>query len=411
MKVSIMKKEIFSVFLFTLFINLQLFAQPGLTVSITFSTNALCNGDSTGSATATAFGGMQPYSYSWDDPNNTTSAMASNLPAGTWTVTVTDNNGSTATASVTLIDPEPIIIDITSINTTDCTVCNGSATANAAGGTGVLTYSWDNGFVGATVNQLCAGVYTVTVSDQNMCSQSESTTIISESGSQLLISVLSSESTCGANNGAATVNVDSGLAPFSYQWDDPLSQTTSTAENLAPGTYNVIVSDANGCSAFSSATVGSSEEIVAEISATSTTLTVNIASATSYQWINCSDNSTIAEANEQSYTPISDGFYAVVVTLNNCLDTSDCYQFQLVGLETFLGDRGFKIYPNPVQDLLNIESDLFLKSIVVAELNGKKLYENTELTTQIDLSAIQPGFYILTLTTENGIYAKSLQKR
>src|SRR6476469_7144611 len=106
-----------------------------LAASITAQTNVLCNGGANGSATVTATGGTTPYQYSWS-PSGGTGATASGLTAGNYTVTVTDNNGVTATATANIMQPSAVTTTGSQSNVTTTGGNNGSATVNASGGTG-----------------------------------------------------------------------------------------------------------------------------------------------------------------------------------------------------------------------------------------------------------------------------------
>jgi hypothetical protein len=144
---------------------------PNATASV--STNATCI--TGGSATANVTGGATPYNYLWSgNPGNT--ASVSNLSAGTYTVTVTDANGCSSTASVNIQGASAPNIAISASSNATCGQ-GGSATAAATGGVTPYTYTWSNTQTGATVFNLSAGTYTVTVTDGNGCTKTTSVTI------------------------------------------------------------------------------------------------------------------------------------------------------------------------------------------------------------------------------------------
>ncbi len=147
-----------------------------LTASIDSQTDILCNGLATGSATVNATGGIAPYSYTWD--NAAITASITDVLAGTYTVTVTDANGCTATTSVTITEPTALSAVISSQTNISCNGSNdGAATVNATGGTAPYTYIWNNGATTASITDVLAGNYTVTVTDANGCTASTSVTI------------------------------------------------------------------------------------------------------------------------------------------------------------------------------------------------------------------------------------------
>ena len=143
---------------------------PNVTAQITASARPLCISGSTGSATASATGGTAPYSYSWNTTPVKTTAIATNLPAGTYTVTITDAHNSTDTKSVTLIDPPQLVVDnnvlITKPGCFGAT--NGKAEVIVISGD-PPTYLWSNGQTTNPATGLTAGNYTVKATWANGC--------------------------------------------------------------------------------------------------------------------------------------------------------------------------------------------------------------------------------------------------
>ncbi|CAN5377977.1 hypothetical protein BH09BAC5_BH09BAC5_09380 [soil metagenome] len=217
---------------------------PALTSSIT-STNASCNGICDGSATVTALGGSPGYTYTWS-PGGGTNPMANGLCAGAYSVITLDLSGCSSVSSVNILQPSALVLSASSGPLSCFGNCNGVASVVANGGTPGYIYNWaPGGQTTATATALCAGIYTVTVSDANGCSQNVSTTVAQP---QLLQANTSFNSpTCSSGcNGTATTSPVGGTGPYSYLWA-PGGQTTSTISNLCPGTYTVTVHDANGC--------------------------------------------------------------------------------------------------------------------------------------------------------------------
>lgn len=222
---------------------------PLLLAPITGQTSScnVCNG----TATVVPSGGTPPYSYSWSDSGAQTTPIATGLcPNVTYTVTVRDFNGCTATGSVTI--SQTITITITTSNTTlSCFgACDGIATANPSGGQNPYSYLWVNstGTVGTTqtVSTLCAQTYTVTVVDANGCLNSD--TVSFTNPPILDVTATHTDATCGGTcNGTATGNPTGGTGAYSYSWSTSPVQTTQTATGLCAGTYTLTVTDASGC--------------------------------------------------------------------------------------------------------------------------------------------------------------------
>ena len=285
------------------------------------STDESCNGSSDGTATASGFGGTSPYTYAWSNGGNT--ATISGLGAGTYDVTVTDANGCSATA-LTTVGIASSITASTSSTDENCSGANdGTATASGSGGTSPYTYAWSNGGTTATISGLGAGTYDVTVTDANGCVATASATVGSLSG--ITASTSSTDESCnGANNGTATASGFGGTSPYTYAWSN--GGNTATISGLGAGTYDVTVTDANGCVATASATVGSLSGITASASNTDESCNgANDGTATAsgfggtspytYAWSNGGNTATISG--------LGAGTYDVTVTdANGCTATA-----------------------------------------------------------------------------------------
>ena len=151
----------------------------GLAVTFPTKNNVSCPGGSNGKLTAAATGGTAPYSFAWS--NGATTATIQNLPAGSYTVTVTATGGLTGTASTSISQPAPLNISIAATDETSANANNGTATASTTGGTPNFGYTWSTGATTPSINGLDAGTYTVTATDSRGCTASKSV-IIATSG-------------------------------------------------------------------------------------------------------------------------------------------------------------------------------------------------------------------------------------
>ena len=132
--------------------------------------NVTCFGQCNGIAQVIASGGTPPFTYSWT-PTGGNNATASNLCAGTYTVVAVDAAGCTTFTTVTITQPSPLSVSICAQSNANCsTGCNGSAVVCAIGSVPPYTYQWSPaGGTGQTATNLCAGNYTVTVTDSHGC--------------------------------------------------------------------------------------------------------------------------------------------------------------------------------------------------------------------------------------------------
>ncbi|HSZ24977.1 MAG TPA: SdrD B-like domain-containing protein [Cytophagaceae bacterium] len=206
------------------------------------TTNPLCNSPT--SSTVSAIGGQQPYTYYWNTSPVQTTATATGLQQGNYTVTVTDANGCTGKNSVAITSMTYLGLTVTSSNSQNCITPTGTASVSVANGQPPYTYSWNNGSTSPTINNLSEGSYLVTVKDANGCVSSASTQITDANDIALYFNQINA--TCTQGQGSVTVEVFSGTPPFTYSWTN--GATTSTISNLNWGNYNVTVTDALGCS-------------------------------------------------------------------------------------------------------------------------------------------------------------------
>lgn len=193
------------------------------------------------------------YSYIWN--NGATTAEIGNLCSNTYSLTVTNNAQCSATATANIAAADAPIINNATLIDENCSLENGSINTEVIGGTGSLQYSWSNGDNTASITNLSAGMYTLTVTDDNNCSASQSFQINNTSSPTLSVVAITNAS-CGQSNGSVDVAaVGGGGAGYSFVWDTP-NGDNETADNLAAGTYNVTVTDNTQCSATLTLAIG-----------------------------------------------------------------------------------------------------------------------------------------------------------
>ncbi|HQQ93674.1 MAG TPA: gliding motility-associated C-terminal domain-containing protein [Bacteroidia bacterium] len=206
-------------------------------------TNNACFGDLNGAISLTVGGGASPYNISW---SNSQSGLAiSNLANGSYTAVVTDLNNCHDTI-VSTISSAPQMSLATSITSPSCGINNGAVTTTVSGGTAPFTYTWSNSATTPSLSGLGAGIYVLSVTDNSLCTQSQ-TVIINNSngitGENINVLQIPCSGTC---SGAATITPIGGNPPININWLAPPT-SGSVISNLCPGTYFVQMTDAHNC--------------------------------------------------------------------------------------------------------------------------------------------------------------------
>jgi gliding motility-associated-like protein len=287
--------------------------QPSAALSVApSSTPVSCFGGTNGAATATAAGGTSPYSYTWL-PGNFSGQNISQLPAGTYTVNVSDNHGCTTSNTVAVTQPTSMTLALGSVNST-CGSANGTASVSATGGTPAYSYSWTpTGGTASTASGLNAGTYYVQVTDNNGCISTQSVTVNNTPGPTVTVSSVSNVSCNGGSNGTATSNVTGGTGIINYTWT-PVGGNNPVGTGLSAGVYTVTIKDQNNCSSVATATITEPPTITVSVLTASTscfggsngTATVLASGGTpgfTYLWFpSGSSGSTIGGLSANNYT-------------------------------------------------------------------------------------------------------------
>ncbi len=221
-------------------------SQPSVIVASIVGTNPKCNAACDGSFVATVSGGNPSYTYQWIPIASPTGTLQnpSGLCAGNYTLIVTDNNFCTMQVIASLTNPPVLLANASFTNPLCSGLCNGIATANPVGGTGSYTYSWSTSQTSQTINSLCPGSYTVVVTDANLCSNTNTVTLVPATA--ISVNPAVSPASCGVSNGSIDVSATTGNAPFTYNWP-AIPSTNTVVVGIPAGVYTVIVTDASSC--------------------------------------------------------------------------------------------------------------------------------------------------------------------
>lgn len=389
------------------------------TITASSSTTDASCGNADGTATTTPNNGTSPYTYLWS--NGQTTQTANNLAAGSYSVTVTDANGCTGIISgIVVSNPNsPTSSASVSSNYNGAEVsCNGAtdgeATASATGGTSPYSYLWSDGQTTATANNLPAGTYTVTVTDDVSCS-SVSTVTITEPDALAATDVVTDVSCNGDSNGEIDLTVTGGTGTYTFSWSN--SATTEDVTGLTADTYSTTVTDVNGCSlSVGPITVSEPDAIVLTETTTDVTLpggsdgaidlTVSGGTPTyTYSW----DNG----ATTEDISGLTAGSYICTVTDDNgCTEQITVTVMDGVASldNSISGVNSIKLFPNPSSDVVNLSIDLAQTSdinVEVTDASGKRMgsingVDVLKTNYVLDISSWSTGVYIVKIQTAEG---------
>lgn len=245
------------------------------TLAVDSTAGITCFGDGNGYAevTATPAMGSTVTSYLWS--NGETTAIATALPQGSSTLTVTDDQNCVSITSVSIDEPSDISLSATATDAGCYGEATGSVSSLAFGGTGAISYLWDNSATTPDLSGLAAGVYSVTVTDENGCTKNASVTVSEPDSLTLALSANANGATMPPYNGFASVTYTGGSDPVTFVWTGPdgFSGSSNIVFGLNGGVYVVTATDANGCVTVDSvevggrvSTIGIDDELAAGIS-------------------------------------------------------------------------------------------------------------------------------------------------
>lgn len=226
--------------------NLSVTITQSTEIVINYTTTPItCYGANNASLTATISGGNGPYQYQWN--NLATSLTQTNLSAGTYIITVTDNVGCIKTQNIVIPEAPVFTINPIVTNVSCFGANNGSINLNLTGGIAPVALTWSDGSTSGLIrNNLPPGTYTATISDGTPCYIVRTFTIIQPQPLVISANTTNPLDCTITNNGAINLIVSGGTPPFTYSWSN--GATTEDLNNLVAGNYSVTVTDANNCS-------------------------------------------------------------------------------------------------------------------------------------------------------------------
>lgn len=221
---------------------------PQLTGSITVLLTPLCAGDENGALQVNYSGGMAPFNVQWSNGANTNTVF--DLGAGNYSVTVTDAIGQQLMFSEQLMDPLPVEAEGAVMHPSCDDTADGSVFVTAEGGSGPYEFHWSNGSTANPITGLDDGEATVTVLDAFGCNTILQFSLVSPD--PVGIELIDVQPQTQNTGGAVIIQLSGGTPPYDFFWEGP-DDFTTTIQNpfdLEAGTYNLTVTDANGCEEY-----------------------------------------------------------------------------------------------------------------------------------------------------------------
>ncbi len=333
--------------------------------------------------------------YYWSNGNTTESISVSNV--GSYSVTVINTLGCTASDTVIVYQPpSPSYSVIYFTDTLNCAnALSGGIDITASGGTGYYTYLWSNGATTEDLNNLTAGIYTVTVTDSIGCIISNPPITIVQINDLAINNSSFNNLKCHDDaNGFINLSEQNGLLPYSFDWNT--GATTENINGLTAGTYSVTVSDAGGCTASDTVVITAPNQVIASLTTSADTIFCTVTGGTPvyhYHWNTGATTAFIDSATNGTYT-------VTVTDINNCFATQTIV---ISGVTEPFSENSFTVYPNPASEQLIISYPLsIINSLSVTDVLGRTITTiNEPLTTNFtfDISNLPSGIYYIKAVT------------
>ncbi len=377
------------------------------------TTNIVCNGDGNGAIELTATGGTGGYNYLWN--NGLTTSSLINLAADNYTVTITDAANCVVTESYEISEPPALTSTVAEDHISCFNGMDGSINLSTSGGTGSYNYAWSNGATTATVNELAANEYTVTITDAANCSFVENVTLTQAPAIEGTAAI--DHLACfGDTNGSIVVTASGGTGTLSYIWDN--NENGNSLENLLEGAYELTITDDNDCELVETYTILSPTELVVTSTVTQPTAqvtgTIQLAitgGVVPYQTY--LDGTLVSNFMIHG---LSAGTYSLEV-----LDANGCSHQEEITLEfntsthTIESLTNFEVYPNPSNgnfelNFATTQPQIFNVSIynTIGQQFFQQRMTGKAFRVPIQLAELPQGIYCLSIRSEEGLAIQKL---
>ena len=389
-----------------------------LVSTVNILSHEICYRDNNGSFTLNTTGGVMPYTYSINIYGNyitQSSPIFTNLPGDTYQVTVRDSIGCTIIVPVT-IQAGVEHRSTSRITPMSCAGNDGAINLTIVSGALPYTYAWSTGDTTSHIEQLSAGIYTLTLTDNNGCSYVSGYEIINDCNfGNCIITFMPSitQNDCFNDcNGVISVAIANGLFPLAYTWSN--GDTTATIRDLCPGLYTLTVVAGDGCTETETYTITAPSELNVDVQIsqdkyTATALPTGGTAPYTYLWSNGDTTATITDVNQVD-------FYSVIVTdANGCTMQTAAVELYPVSVEILSDKVAFEVFPNPNEGDFTIKVEYLSArafDLTIVDVLGRNLsqYHFHEASVDLPMNMTQyaSGVYFIQLQSEDRVQIKKV---
>jgi len=368
--------------------------------------NPGCYGASDGQASVMVSGGLEPYIVKWSDGR--TGPTIANLPAGSYTVTISDGSGCEQTEIFILNQPAQIIANPGYKSPGCYDDSTGVITLFTIGGQGNYTYLWSQGSIGNRLENIPGGDYSVTITDGNGCISTPN--FILNQPDKISISGASVDNLCfGNSQGKISVEIKGGVSPYSILWSQ--GDTLPNVDSLSAGVYAISISDANNCISTKNWEIRQplpfllyEDSIDLIFSGTKDAIidigTTGGSAPYAYDWY--LDGTRLDIVTEDIFPDVGGNYQVEIKDANGCTFTSKIWE--VTRSTNTIENRPFEIliHPNPTRDFINI---ILFETTIVNKLEIKDIYgracksfiptEKDGNILRLNISGLSSGTYFL----------------
>jgi len=371
-----------------------------------------CFAENTGQIDFMVTEGTPPFMYSWEQLDGFTTGSGSidllglntslpNLLTGTYSITIEDGFGNFNFIVKNVIQPERLTVDLIPIDQNGFGVScpeatDGSITANVMGGNGGFIYNWNNGASTPIIDQLSPGAYTILVTDNTGCTVIESEILDAPIPVEVVADFLGPDCS-GPSSGIIDITQTSGgTGVYQYALNGNNSTTELQFTNLSAGSYEVLATDENGCSATTTGTLVAAEIPMIDLGESQTinlgtvlefNPSINNIQIDTFQWTTSTELDCEVCLNP-STLPLNDSFYQLEVVSADGCSRKDSVAVSVIKLREFYVPNAFSPNADGRNDYFTIYGGVEVESIVSLTIFnrwGGIFYEGNNLTPSNEL--------------------------